>query len=249
MTRTSPIRRSSTENPAGHKDANMTTNEDTWFYLGADDDPRGPVGRGELLDLVRLGHAREDALVWRQGFEGWRPFRDVEELKKPGAQPSEKQGPAKQPLAKEPSTTQSVPRQPLVKQPAKVRTEPNPKRVHLALGAGFGIVAIVVVSALYRYSDPARPAVSSSPEAVLHRAELAQSVEEAPEPDPMPVRVQNPFDRSETFEFPPGTSETDARNLVADLLMKRAMERQAQLKTKSARQTKSTQQTKSARRR
>ncbi|MEJ1963163.1 MAG: hypothetical protein WDO56_17060 [Gammaproteobacteria bacterium] len=44
-------------------------------------------------------------------------------------------------------------------------------------------------------------------------------------PEESPVRVRNPFDRSEVFEFPPGTSRADARSAVAELLMQRARER------------------------
>jgi hypothetical protein len=40
-----------------------------------------------------------------------------------------------------------------------------------------------------------------------------------------PVRYKNPFDPSEVFEFPPGTSPTKARELVADLLLQRARDR------------------------
>jgi hypothetical protein len=42
---------------------------------------------------------------------------------------------------------------------------------------------------------------------------------------PSPVRFTNPFDRSEVFEFPPGTSHDAAHALVADLLLKRARDR------------------------
>ena len=41
-----------------------------------------------------------------------------------------------------------------------------------------------------------------------------------------PVRFANPFDKSEVFEFPAGTTRTQARAVVADLLLQRAMERQ-----------------------
>lgn len=41
-----------------------------------------------------------------------------------------------------------------------------------------------------------------------------------------PVRFANPFDTDEVFAFPPGTSETEAREAVAELLMERAMARQ-----------------------
>jgi hypothetical protein len=41
-----------------------------------------------------------------------------------------------------------------------------------------------------------------------------------------PVRFANPFDANEVFEFPAGTSEAEARDAVAAMLMERAMERQ-----------------------
>ena len=40
--------------------------------------------------------------------------------------------------------------------------------------------------------------------------------------DSEPIRIKNPFDRTEVFEFPPGTSETEARDAVTKLLMERA---------------------------
>lgn len=42
-----------------------------------------------------------------------------------------------------------------------------------------------------------------------------------------PVRVANPFDASEIFEFPHGTSEADARDAIAGFLMERAVTRGA----------------------
>jgi hypothetical protein len=41
-----------------------------------------------------------------------------------------------------------------------------------------------------------------------------------------PVRLKNPFDASEVFEFPPGTSRQQARQLVQAVLLQRAQERQ-----------------------
>lgn len=48
--------------------------------------------------------------------------------------------------------------------------------------------------------------------------------EPAPQPSP-PVRMANPFDSSEVFEFPPGTSRAEAQESVANLLMQRARDR------------------------
>jgi hypothetical protein len=39
----------------------------------------------------------------------------------------------------------------------------------------------------------------------------------------------NPFDRTEVFEFPPGTSSAEARSAVAVILMDRARARVRQL--------------------
>jgi hypothetical protein len=48
-----------------------------------------------------------------------------------------------------------------------------------------------------------------------------------------PVRFSNPFDASEAFEFPPGTSEQQARQSVAAILLQRARDRQASDAVKS----------------
>lgn len=40
------------------------------------------------------------------------------------------------------------------------------------------------------------------------------------------VRIRNPFDPSEVFEFSPGTSEAEARESVAKILLQRARDRQ-----------------------
>jgi hypothetical protein len=45
------------------------------------------------------------------------------------------------------------------------------------------------------------------------------------EPVGAPVRVANPFDSSEIFEFPYGTSEADAREATEGFLMERAVSR------------------------
>lgn len=46
--------------------------------------------------------------------------------------------------------------------------------------------------------------------------------------DAAPVRVRNPFDATEVFEFPAETSRTEAREAMAELLMKRARDRLGQ---------------------
>jgi hypothetical protein len=44
-----------------------------------------------------------------------------------------------------------------------------------------------------------------------------------------PLRFANPFDPSEVFEFPAGTSEDVARQQVADTLLQRARERREKI--------------------
>lgn len=46
------------------------------------------------------------------------------------------------------------------------------------------------------------------------------------------VKVVNPFDTTEIFEFPPGTSHADARHAVAEFLLNRARARQAAAEVK-----------------
>jgi hypothetical protein len=48
---------------------------------------------------------------------------------------------------------------------------------------------------------------------------------EAPAPAGEPMLFKNPFDRTEVFEFPPGTSQAEAREAVAKALLERAQGR------------------------
>jgi hypothetical protein len=65
---------------------------------------------------------------------------------------------------------------------------------------------------------PPPPIARSTPPAVPQPAVPA-------EPPKPPVRVRNPFDAQEVFEFPPGITRAEARQRVADLLRERAIER------------------------
>jgi len=47
------------------------------------------------------------------------------------------------------------------------------------------------------------------------------------ESPPQAVKLVNPFDATEVFEFPAGTSATESREQVAQILLQRARERQA----------------------
>ena len=87
-----------------------------------------------------------------------------------------------------------------------------------------GAVSLAAIGAGYRVNTSndgsARAALIAQLEAVTPSVQTQAVYEE-------PVRVQNPFDKREVFEFPAGTSEQDARDAMADTLLKRAVERQA----------------------
>lgn len=95
-------------------------------------------------------------------------------------------------------------------------------RVTVGVGAA-SVVAVVALFVASRTPDikqpmPASP-VSAPPALVI--ATAPSSVE----PAASPVKFTNPFDRTEVFEFPAGTSPAEAREKVAELLLKRAQER------------------------
>jgi len=93
------------------------------------------------------------------------------------------------------------------------RPYPQPDRWRLVLPASLLGMAIGV--ALGIAADRIHTVgIDTPPEATLPA--------ESPQP---PVRFRNPFDASEVFEFPPGTSDDSARELVAAMLLQRARDR------------------------
>jgi len=72
-------------------------------------------------------------------------------------------------------------------------------------------------------SAPAIAPASTDPTAGTAAAPDPAAATDAAQPEP--VRVKNPFDHSEVFEFPPGTPLKEARQSVAQTLMQRAHER------------------------
>lgn len=68
--------------------------------------------------------------------------------------------------------------------------------------------------------------VSMSTPPSLSAAENTRPADPQSEPpEPQSVRIQNPFDASETFEFPSGTNEMEARQSVTTQLLERARSR------------------------
>jgi hypothetical protein len=76
------------------------------------------------------------------------------------------------------------------------------------------------VGAVYLALAPVKHAVQNV------RLPPSQLPAASPKTESKPVLFANPFDAREVFEFPAGTSEAEARDAVAAILMERAMERQ-----------------------
>jgi hypothetical protein len=88
--------------------------------------------------------------------------------------------------------------------------------------------AVAVLGIAMAYLWPASDRLLPAP-AVTSAAPVAAVVPAAPaEPQGAPVRIRNAFDTTEVFEFPPGITESEAREAVAELLLSRARDRRAQ---------------------
>jgi hypothetical protein len=82
------------------------------------------------------------------------------------------------------------------------------------MSAGYGLIA------WYK----ATPSLADTFE---QKTSLRELLSEAASPaEAEPVRLTNPFDAKEVFEFSPGTTQDAAREAVAEILMQRAMSRQ-----------------------
>lgn len=105
-------------------------------------------------------------------------------------------------------------------------------RVAFGLSAAVALVTLAAVFRLYAPSLRAEPQPASAfapPDAGETRWAAAEPIEEQGEP----VLFVNPFDETEVFEFPAGTTEAAARAAVAEILMARATERYARLQAAS----------------
>jgi hypothetical protein len=127
----------------------------------------------------------------------------------------------------EPMIAGSAPKQPAPSSTvATVQGHPKASS-RIALALSVVVVGLTAVNALNNTAMPDRP--TASPTTSLQKTEQQERSAMTADEEGEPVLVANPFDEAEIFEFPPGTSEGEARDAVADMLLKRAMERQAQL--------------------
>jgi hypothetical protein len=89
-------------------------------------------------------------------------------------------------------------------------------------------VAVPGIAVALLWPAPARHPPAPGP-AVASATPLAKAAPAGPaEPHGAPVRIKNAFDATEVFEFPPGTTEAESREAVAELLLSRASDRRAE---------------------
>lgn len=101
---------------------------------------------------------------------------------------------------------------------------PKSARRSSAWPVALAAASVVGIASGFAYlpSTPDHPPVAASQPAPVARVAQAETPTAAP---PLPLKLVNPFDKSEVFEFPAGTSVQDAHDAVAELLLARARER------------------------
>jgi hypothetical protein len=105
--------------------------------------------------------------------------------------------------------------------------------------AGFGALLAVAAIISYEVLQPVPEIPALPPPPPLADADAIPRKISAPAVEQPPVRVQNPFDKHEVFEFPAGTTLEAAHAAVADTLLERARERQAEYDAKHPRKRRS----------
>ena len=98
-----------------------------------------------------------------------------------------------------------------------------PRPGEVAITVSLAVAAIATGYALYSYVGSADARRVSTPNVVAQQEWSAMQTEPIGEP----LFVANPFDSTEVFEFPAGTSEADAHEAIAGFLIERATRRGA----------------------
>ena len=182
-------------------------------------------------DTIELELSPSDLLALSRPLEVRHAAVPPADIRPTAAEPTFAQPPsAERPSAQPPSAKATLAEPASADESSYAGDAPRINRWPLARITGvLGIAAAVIAigSAAHRPAAraPSPPAVAlktsgSAPAAVLPAAESAGP----------PVRFKNPFDPSEVFEFPPGTSKAEARQWVANVLLERARDRHPQLK-------------------
>ena len=100
------------------------------------------------------------------------------------------------------------------------------------------VAAVLCIAAALIAFWPIEPDVKTPHKAEVPALPVVEALPDPlPQTDPaaaaerLPTQFTNPFDASEVFEFPPGTPKDAARETVAEILLERANERRAQIRT------------------
>jgi hypothetical protein len=113
-------------------------------------------------------------------------------------------------------------------QPPKYDSPTRTRRFRL-WPAAMAIAVIGIAAAIIWRPAPHRVAQRATPLPAVTITPPAASEAAAPaEPPVIPVRVKNPFDANEVFEFPAGTTKAEARQKVSEVLLQRALDRRHQ---------------------
>ncbi len=113
--------------------------------------------------------------------------------------------------------------------PAEAAADAAPSRTTLVRSplvvlCGLAVAGTIAAAALHE--SETRPAAPGSSAVIAPPSPPPVEVPTADVPQETHYTVLvNPFDESEVFRFPPGTSESDARDAMAALLLQRARER------------------------
>jgi hypothetical protein len=104
-------------------------------------------------------------------------------------------------------------------------------RIDFVSTATFAALVLAVAGALLWHStgfDARTTAAATATATATPSASAHASPAPAKAPKPPPLQVLNPFDPKEVFELPAETTESEAREAVADLLLQRARSRLAE---------------------
>jgi len=124
--------------------------------------------------------------------------------------------------------------------PSTSRLPPAPREVAHTndVWLSLSVAAVLSLCALTIGLWPTEPRTAIAPQsagaAVKSTKDPLPGAPEQTEPvgvQNLPTRFANPFDASEVFEFPPGTTKDVAREWVAETLLQRARERRALIGT------------------
>jgi hypothetical protein len=98
------------------------------------------------------------------------------------------------------------------------------RKSRIIIGSAIAAV-LVVLGSVAHLAAKQRPVVQVAAPAAKPTPAPSPVPAEQAAPAGEPVLFKNPFDRSEVFEFPPGTPQAEARDAVSKMLLERAQGR------------------------